>query len=342
MKVSIALCTWNGARYLRAQLQSILVQERMPDELVIRDDGSTDETLDIARKMLENAPFHVDIATNDQNLGSTKNFEVALRACSGEVLFPCDQDDVWKPDKIRVCLEVLDSSGADLVFHDSRLVDISLRPIGLHWRKLALSAKLLWRFANADDQLPFLLRQPFVTGCCLAIRRESFEMCVPFGDGWIHDEWMAMVLAAHKKRLHPFADVLVDYRQHPVQQVGIENTRLQAKIRRILAADQAAYLSDVEKIGKMESFLSSASAPESSLALLQARQLHNRRRAVMGDTLSLRRWRMIWEELHSGRYRAYSWWKLAPLKDAARITCSTLWRHSVFLRSNPSDWVRRR
>jgi glycosyltransferase involved in cell wall biosynthesis len=325
MKVSVAVCTWNGEKYIEGQIRSILAQERLPDEIVLRDDGSTDRTIEIAASLLADAPLRVDIARNPENLGSSRNFQHALSSCTGDVLFPCDQDDLWKPDKIRRCLEELESSGADLVFHDARLVDVNLRPLGFHWKALSIGKKLLEKFSDAELQLPFLLRQPFVTGCCLAIRREAFRKTVPFGPGWIHDEWMAMALACQGARLHPLAASLVDYRQHPVQQVGVANTRLRTKIRKILAADREAYLKEVAKFQTMEAFAMSKDAPAISLHLLGERILHDRRRADMG----LRqpgRWSSLWEEYTSGRYRAYSWWKIAPLKDAARILFSRLAR----------------
>jgi glycosyltransferase involved in cell wall biosynthesis len=322
MKVSIALCTWNGSRFIEPQLRSLLSQERLPDELVLRDDGSTDNTLEIASDILSNAPFHVDIRRNDRNLGSTKNFESALLASSGDVLLPCDQDDVWQPAKIRRCVETLEATGADLVFHDSRLVEGTREP-GSHWSKLSATPALLGKFLTTPCQSAILLHQPIVTGCCMAIRKAAFDLTVPFDKNWIHDEWMALALALRGGRLHPISEMLVDYRVHPVQQVGIANTRLLAKIERILEADKEAYLKEVEKLRTLEDFLVSVDSSERSLNPLRGKIEHNLVRSRMGDAREKGRWAAIWREFSSGRYKAYSWWRLAPAKDAFRVATSS-------------------
>src|SRR5262249_10160572 len=100
-KISIALCTYNGAKYLSSQLESYLAQTCLPDEVVVCDDCSQDETVTILNDFAIRAPFPVRILVNDQNLGSTKNFEKSISLCSGEIIFLSDQDDVWMPNKIE-------------------------------------------------------------------------------------------------------------------------------------------------------------------------------------------------------------------------------------------------
>src|SRR6266704_3029265 len=99
-QISIALCTYNGARFLPEQLESIAAQTRLPDEMVVCDDRSADETTDIIRTFAKNALFPVRLEINEQKLGSTKNFEKAIRLCHGEIIAPADQDDVWNPQKL--------------------------------------------------------------------------------------------------------------------------------------------------------------------------------------------------------------------------------------------------
>ncbi|MCA1556539.1 MAG: glycosyltransferase, partial [Acidobacteria bacterium] len=86
VKFSIALCTYNGARYLPAQLDSIAAQTLLPDELVICDDCSTDETRDVITSFAARAPFAVRLYVNEVNLGSTKNFEQAISLCTGDII----------------------------------------------------------------------------------------------------------------------------------------------------------------------------------------------------------------------------------------------------------------
>jgi len=100
--LSIALATYNGERYIGEQLDSILRQTRLPDELVVFDDASVDATQAIVLDFARHAPFPVRFQVNSVRLGSTRNFEMAIRACGGDIIFLCDQDDVWYPDKIAL------------------------------------------------------------------------------------------------------------------------------------------------------------------------------------------------------------------------------------------------
>ena len=94
MKTSIALCTYNGEKFLREQLDSIALQTLLPDELVACDDRSCDSTMEILQEFRERVSFPVHIHQNEENLGSTKNFEKAIKLCSGDIIALCDQADV--------------------------------------------------------------------------------------------------------------------------------------------------------------------------------------------------------------------------------------------------------
>src|SRR5215470_8302349 len=100
--ISVAMCTYNGARFLAEQLGSLAAQSRLPDELVVCDDGSTDESAEIVKDFARHAPFPVRLEVNEENLGATKNFEKAIGLCRGEVIALSDQDDVWYPKKLEL------------------------------------------------------------------------------------------------------------------------------------------------------------------------------------------------------------------------------------------------
>src|SRR5262252_4893004 len=131
MKVSIALCTSNGQTYLKDQLESYLNQSRLPDELVVCDDVSSDNTVKILEEFAGSAPFPVLIRRNDKQLGYVKNFERCVLECSGDIIFFSDQDDVWNSQKIELMLRVFEQSpGVGVVFCDAELVDGELQPMG--------------------------------------------------------------------------------------------------------------------------------------------------------------------------------------------------------------------
>ncbi len=100
-KVSIAMCTYNGQRFLAQQLQSFLDQTVQPDELVVCDDVSSDDSVAVVEAFAARAPFAVRVFRNPQNLGYIRNFEQAIAQCTGDLVFLCDQDDVWDPHKIE-------------------------------------------------------------------------------------------------------------------------------------------------------------------------------------------------------------------------------------------------
>ncbi|WP_373034184.1 glycosyltransferase family 2 protein [Sulfurovum sp.] len=202
MKISIAMATYNGAAYLQDQLDSYLSQKRLPDELVVCDDGSTDETVVILEAFQKVAPFQVQIIKNENNLGYTKNFEKALSLCTGDVVFFSDQDDVWLPGKISTIEKVFnDNPDISLVIHDAELVNENLEPTGL--TKLGQI-----RSGGYSDN-------SFATGTLSAIRRDILNIILPFPDGIAggHDGWVHIIARLVDRRMI-VSDVLQKLRRH--------------------------------------------------------------------------------------------------------------------------------
>jgi glycosyltransferase involved in cell wall biosynthesis len=117
MTIAVALATYNGERFLQEQLDSLAKQTRLPDQLVIRDDGSTDATLDIVDAFRRSAPFPVEVLSAGEKLGPMMNFLTAAQACRAEYVAFCDQDDIWLPTKLERCEAALMASGACLAIH---------------------------------------------------------------------------------------------------------------------------------------------------------------------------------------------------------------------------------
>lgn len=125
------MATWNGERFVGEQLDSLSRQSRLPDELIVADDGSSDATLDVVRRFVRRAPFDVVVLDEGVRLGYGDNFFKAMRACTGDVISLCDQDDVWHVDKLARCVSPFESrEHVSLVAHTARVVDASLRPVG--------------------------------------------------------------------------------------------------------------------------------------------------------------------------------------------------------------------
>ncbi|MCL4493424.1 MAG: glycosyltransferase [Firmicutes bacterium] len=123
MQVSVAMATYNGERYLREQLASLARQTTAPAELVVSDDGSSDDTCGIIEDFRRHSPFPVRILSGPR-LGYVGNFFRAVKACRGDAIALCDQDDIWRPEKIAVCVSHFDKN-VTLVLHSAQVIDAS-------------------------------------------------------------------------------------------------------------------------------------------------------------------------------------------------------------------------
>lgn len=128
--ISIALATYNGATFLEALLDSLAQQNYLPMELVVSDDNSSDNTLDILEKFSLRAPFKVNIIKNVQQLGVINNFAKAFENAQGDLIAYCDQDDIWHPEKLARCVSYFSRPETKLVMHRSEVVNDALKPLG--------------------------------------------------------------------------------------------------------------------------------------------------------------------------------------------------------------------
>jgi glycosyltransferase involved in cell wall biosynthesis len=177
MKISIAMTTYNGEKYLLEQLESFLIQERKPDELVICDDGSTYKTLEILNNFSEKAPFDVRIYKNKKNLGYSKNFEKAISLCTGDIIFLSDQDDIWFKNKIKEIIDISKVySDKKMYIHDALITDSNLKTT-----KQSRFEKLKSENKSSND---------FTTGCLTAFKKELKGTILPIPKNIKFDIWI--------------------------------------------------------------------------------------------------------------------------------------------------------
>ncbi|WP_062810826.1 glycosyltransferase [Alcanivorax sp. NBRC 102028] len=178
MIVSIAMAVYNGEQYIRQQLESFISQDRLPDELVICDDGSTDGTVKIIEDMMVSFPFKVRLYKNEWNLGYCKNFEKAISICEGDLVFLSDQDDFWFKDKISTLCNWMEERPNLLIAQsDMEITDSNLLSSGV----TQLNNFLGLGYTKND----------FITGCGAVIRKKLLQVALPFPDsGWGHDNWL--------------------------------------------------------------------------------------------------------------------------------------------------------
>jgi glycosyltransferase involved in cell wall biosynthesis len=194
------MATYNGAAFLREQLQSFVGQTRRPDELVVSDDGSTDATREILEAFRAHAPFDVILRFNDRNLGYAGNFARALAMATGDLIFLSDQDDVWFPQKIEVMSAAAEATDALVLMNDALISDEGLGESGI-------TAIGQIRAAGLPDS-------DFVMGCCAAVRADLLRLILPVDRGYpAHDSWIVRI-AEGMGRKHIHEQALQYYRRH--------------------------------------------------------------------------------------------------------------------------------
>lgn len=206
--VSIALCTFNGERFLKEQIDSILAQTYSDFELIICDDGSTDRTIDIISTYKE-LDSRITLYKNETNLGFVKNFEKAISLCSGDYIALADQDDIWKANKIEILVENIHDNL--LIYTDAILVDVDSKTLG---KNLIRPKKNLIKGANRNRA--FLLTN-CVSGNTLMFSSNLVEHILPIPDTVsFHDIWIAFV-ASTEGAITYVEDALTYYRRYEEQ-----------------------------------------------------------------------------------------------------------------------------
>nr|WP_263325078.1 glycosyltransferase family 2 protein [Neobacillus sp. Marseille-Q6967] len=222
--ISIALCTYNGENYLEEQLKSILQQTRLPDEVVICDDRSSDNTIAIIEKFKKVAPFKVSIHRNEINLRSTKNFEKCINLCTGDLIFLSDQDDYWLENKLEIIeKEFINNNNLKLIFTDGLVVDKNLKSLDYTlFQSLGFDERKK-KIIDKNREFDVLMFRDVITGCTMAFKKNALKATI-FPNEWIHDAWIGLTIAAlYPGSIKYLNDSLIYYRQHGSNQVGALN-----------------------------------------------------------------------------------------------------------------------
>jgi glycosyltransferase involved in cell wall biosynthesis len=205
---------------LEQQIASIVSQQRLPDELVACDDGSSDNTLTILERFAKNSPFPITIFENETRLGSTRNFDRAIGLCDGDIIALCDQDDLWHTSKLG-CVEQLfiDRPEVGAVFSDADVVDQSLNPLKFRlWTSVGFTRSEQGAVAHGLAT-EVLLKHNVATGATLAFRSEWKGLVLPIPREWWHDAWIALLISA-VSHIAIIPAPLIQYRKHFDQQIG--------------------------------------------------------------------------------------------------------------------------
>ena len=282
MRVSIAMATYNGQRFLAEQLASLARQTRQPYELIVTDDNSTDATADIVARFATTAPFPVKFHRNSTQLGFAENFMLAMRGCSGDAIAFCDQDDVWHKEKLARCVAELKATNIGLVFHQYQDTDAVLRPIGrLSPRS---STSIVFERLRADKNLVW------VAGCTMVVRhrvveevfrcwpKEHAEMAQGGGCNILAHDCATFYVANGMGEISYVAEPLVWHRIHENNTCTVNPSFRHSVIRALKMSGveyrRRSYLLHAQ--GEMYERMAESAKDEIAKSLLElARKLHN-------------------------------------------------------------------
>lgn len=314
LTLSIALCTYNGERFLQKQLDSLLEQTLLPQEIVIRDDHSSDATVELLQAFAVAAGSRgivIDLQVNPNNLGYRRNFANAIEACHGDLVFLCDQDDIWLADKLERFTKEFEQRPQLLALHSNAvLIDAEDRELpGSLFTSLKVTRNELDRMHDGRG-FSTLAGRSIMTGAAMAFRRTLLPDLLPFPtSGWVHDAWIA-VIAAMRGEVDTLEAPAICYRLHESNQLGVGKAatggRRSWRLHLLESERDLAVhlLAHAQRLGIAESLL----------IPLHARMRHQQARLSMPVGL-LGRLPLIWQELRNDGYRQYSRSVRAPLVD---------------------------
>lgn len=225
MKLSVALCTYNGEKYIKKQLESISNQTIAVEEIIICDDGSNDKTIAIIEQIQVEFPSKISLYINQTNLGSTKNFEKAISLCTGDYIFLSDQDDIWKVNKVEKIIQHFSANpSVEAVFTNGDLINGKNEKIHTHtlWDSVFFIENQLKKPIDLYQHI--LFKANMVTGATLCIKKDIKNLILPIPNikKFYHDEWIAIITAS-RNSLEYLTDQLISYRIHSNQESGISS-----------------------------------------------------------------------------------------------------------------------
>ena len=320
--ISVALCTYNGEEYIEAQLASIFNQTYLPDEIIVCDDGSTDDTVKRLHRMAHLSPILLRIIEGQPHAGVTRNFERAIAACNGSIIVLADQDDIWREGKIQQILATFDAHpDCGYVFSDASLIDSEDNPLGASlWKTIGFTGSRRQLYETTDQLRVMLRGGNVVYGMSLAFRSRLRGLILPISStttDCTHDTWIATLLSAVGWRGVAISDALVDYRQHKKQVVGageFQATSWRA-IKSTLASSKRPALTLADDYDALADRVRADGNHSSSITMLTEKALHLRQRRAVVGSFRLSRLPIVVGELLSGRYARYSTSWVSALRD---------------------------
>lgn len=218
--IDILLPTYNGEKYIKEQLDSILSQDYQKIRLLISDDCSKDNTVSILKEY-EQKDSRIKVFLQEENLGVIRNIEFLLKQVQSDYYMLADQDDVWLSEKVSKSIEKLKEENADLVFGDLKVVDQNLQEIYPSFNDFMLLSDKIQKYLSTN-KLNYLYN--CVTGCTILSKKSVIEKALPLPKNskyMLHDHWIGLVASLHGKIAY-LKEPYILYRQHGNNEVGAQ------------------------------------------------------------------------------------------------------------------------
>lgn len=228
MNISVAICTYNGEKFLKQQLDSILLQTVCVNEIIICDDISTDSTIEILEAYQNKYPSLIKIFRNEKTLMTVKNFEKAITLTTGDIIFLADQDDIWCLNKVEIMQRFFyENETCKLLFSDAKLIDEKGGDLDAKlWDKWGFTEEIQDKWKNNKNAFKDLIANcNKVTGAtvCFHNSLKSFILPIEVPEGYWHDAWLGLHASAQQGLMFT-SQSLISYRIHVNQQVGIKRS----------------------------------------------------------------------------------------------------------------------
>ena len=316
--VSVVLATFQGGRFLADQLASILAQTVLPDQIVVSDDGSTDDTLAIVERYRRQSPPEVawTVVSRNGSDGPAGNFAHGVALATSDFVALCDQDDRWRVNKIEVLRGILADNPRLLMVHsDADLIDEDGLPLRMTVLRSLRMTRGERRNLTSGRGLLALVRRNLVTGQTVMMRKTLAEVAGPIPPGWLHDEWWALVAASHGG-ITLVPDSLQDYRQHAHNQVGATRSGFARLLERFSEPQEAFRARHRVRHEGLAAYLDAhrGEIPTQNIALLEGRLAHYRWQATLRRSRTARLLPIL-GRLVAGSYHRYRRGVFDALRD---------------------------
>lgn len=242
MKKSVIIATYNGEKYIEKQLLSILYQSVKVDEVVIMDDKSTDNTVFIIKNFIKKYKLDWTLNQNIENLGYRKNFYEGLKRVSGDIVLLCDQDDIWKTDKVEDLVNIFEmKKNALLIASSFNFINDEDEYFTVETDTKKSNNNLLDMRVEKEElvniSLNIVIKKNFAQGCCMAMRKELIEDYIAISNNDLPHDWELALLAAGQGECFYYNKALINYRIHDSNAIGLNNvimnTRQQSTKHRV-------------------------------------------------------------------------------------------------------------